>query len=137
MMKNMINKQRGIGALGWLSILGVLAFFVLIALRLFPLYSEKLTVLTAMESVANRPDIKTMTSKQIRTSLRKNIEISSNSERFSNERLLKNFVKIEKDKKTKKKYLRIFYEGRNKFVMDLEFALLFDHRIELGGSGDE
>ncbi len=137
MMKNMKNKQYGIGALGWISILGVLAFFVLIGLRVFPLYSEKLTVLTAMESVANRPDIKTMTSKQIRTSLRKNIEISSNSERFSNEKLLKNLVFIEKDKKTKKKYIHIIYEGRNKFVKDLEFVLLFDHRLELGSSGGE
>jgi len=128
----MRNKQYGIGFLGWSSILGVLAFFVLIAVRIFPLYSEKLTVLTAMDSVANRPDIKTMSSKQIRTSLRKNIEISSNSERFSNEKLLKNLVKLATDKKTKKKYMRVVYEGRNKFVKDLEFVLIFDHKVELG-----
>ena len=67
----MRNKQYGIGALGWASILGVFAFLVLIGLRIFPLYNEKLTVLTAMESVANRPDIKSLTSKQIRTYLRK------------------------------------------------------------------
>jgi len=133
----MRNRQYGIGFLGWTTILGVLAFFVLIGLRLFPLYGEKLTVLAAMDSVANRPDIKTMTSKQIRTSLRKNIEISSNSERFSNEKLLKNLVKIETDKKTKKKYIRVIYEGRNKFVKDLEFALLFDHKVELGASASE
>lgn len=136
-MKKLRNKQYGIGFLGWSSILGVLAFFVLIALRIFPLYSEKITVLTAMKSVANRPDIKTMSSKQIRTSLRKNIEISSNSERFSNEKLLKNLVKISTDKKTKKKYIRVIYEGRNKFVKDLEFVLVFDHKVELGGSNSE
>ena len=137
MMKNMRNKQHGIGFLGWASILGVLAFFVLIGVRIFPLYSEKLTVLTAMESVATRPDIKSMTSKQIRTSLRKNIEISSNSERFSKEKLLKKLIKIETDKKTKKKYIRIIFEARNKFVKDLEFVLLFDHKKELVGSGGE
>lgn len=136
-MKKLRNKQYGIGFLGWSSILGVLAFFVLIALRIFPLYSEKITVLTAMKSVANRPDIKTMSSKQIRTSLRKNIEISSNSERFSNEKLLKKLVKISTDKKTKKKYIRVIYEGRNKFVKDLEFVLVFDHKLELGGSNSE
>ena len=90
-----------------------------------------------MKSVANRPDIKTMSSKQIRTSLRKNIEISSNSERFSNEKLLKKLVKISTDKKTKKKYIRVIYEGRNKFVKDLEFVLVFDHKVELGGSNSE
>ena len=136
-MKKLRNKQYGIGFLGWSSILGVLAFFVLIALRILPLYSEKITVLTAMKSVANRPDIKTMSSKQIRTSLRKNIEISSNSERFSNEKLLKNVVKISTDKKTKKKYISVIYEGRNKFVKDLEFVLVFDHKVELGGSNSE
>ena len=106
MMKNMKNKQYGIGFLGWSSILGVLAFFVLIVLRLFPLYSEKISVLSAMDAVANRPDIKTMTSSQIRNSIRKNIEVSSNSERFSNPKHLKNLVKVVKDKKTKKKYIK-------------------------------
>lgn len=137
MMMKMKNKQYGIGFLGWSSILGVLAFFVLIGLRIFPLYSEKMTVLTSMESVANRPDAKTLSPTKLRDYFRKNIEVSSNSMRFSNQKLMKNLVKIEKDKKTKKKYLRVTYEGRNKFVKDLEFALLFDHKIELGGSGDE
>ena len=137
MMKNMKNKQYGIGAVGWITILGVLAFFVLIVLRLFPLYSEKITVLSAMDSVANRPDIKTMSSSQIRKAIRINIEVSSNSERFSNPKHLKNLVKVVKDKKTKKKYIQITYEGRNKFVKDIVLVLVFDHKKEIGGSGGE
>jgi len=137
MMKNMRNKQHGIGFLGWVSILGVLAFFVLIGLRLFPLYSEKLTVLSSMDSVANRSDAKSLSATKVREYLRKNIEVSSNSVRFSNKKTIKNLVKVVTDKKTKKKYIQITYEGRNKFVKDIEFVLVFDHKVELGGSGGE
>ena len=137
MMKNMKNKQYGIGALGWISILGVLAFFVLIGLRVFPLYSEKLTVLSSMDNVANRSDAKTLSPTKVREYFRKNIEVSSNSVRFSSQRLMKNLVKVVTDKKTKKKYIQVTYEGRNKFVKDLEFVLVFDHKVELGGSGGE
>ena len=56
MMKNMRNKQHGIGFMGWSCILGAFAFFVLIGLRIFPLYNEKLIVINAMESVVNRPE---------------------------------------------------------------------------------
>ena len=137
MMKNMRNKQNGIGFLGWSTILAVLAFFVLCGLRAFPLYSEKLTVITAMKSVANQPEVGKKSVKELRTSFRKNIEISSNSERFSELKVLKELVKIETDKKTKKKYIHVVYEGRQAFVKDLTLLLIFDHRVELGGSDGE
>ena len=133
-MQNLKNKQYGIGFLGWSSLIGILAFFVLIGLRLFPLYGEKLTVISTMESIASRPDIKKLSTTKIREYFRKNIEVSSSSTRFSTGPALKKLVQVETDKKTKKRYLHVAYEGRNKFVKDLEFLLLFDQKIELGGS---
>ncbi len=132
----MRNKQNGIGFVGWCSILGILAFFVLLTLRVMPLYSEKFQIITAMESVANKPKAKEMSKTDLRKLFQKNIDATTNSTRF-NTLTIKNLVKVVKDKKTKKRYLHVTYEGRNVFVKDLEFLLPFDHKVELGGSGDE
>ncbi len=135
-MKNMRNKQNGIGFAGWCSILGILAFFVLLTLRVMPLYSEKFQIITAMESVANKPKAKGMSTTALRKLFQKNIDATTNSTRFDTT-TIKGLVNVIKDKKTKKRYLHVAYEGRNVFVKDLEFLLVFDHKVELGGSGDE
>ena len=135
-MKNMRNKQYGIGFVGWCSILGILAFFVLITLRVMPLYSEKFQIIKAMESTANRPKAKGMSRTDLRKIFQKNIDVTSTSTRF-NTITIKDLVQVVTDKKTKKRYLHVAYEGRNVFVKDLEFLLVFDHKVELGGSGDE
>ncbi len=137
MMKNMKNKQYGIGFVGWCSILGVLAFFVLTGLRIFPLYTEKLAVIAAMKSAANQPNAANLSKKDLRRSFQKNVEINSNSIRFSEDKALKTLVKIVTDKKSKKKYIHVVYEARNEYIKDIKFLLEFDHKVELGGSGDE
>jgi len=136
MMKNMRIKQRGIGFMGWSTILGVLAFFVLIGLRLFPLYSEKLTVITAMEGVANQPNVAKMSKSEVRRLFTKNIDVQSNIERFNVKGGLK-LINIVTDKKTKKKYIHVAYEGRNVFVKDLTLLLVFDRKVELPASRGE
>ena len=65
-MKNMRNKQYGIGFVGWCSILGILAFFVLFILRVMPLYSEKFQITKAMESTAHQPKAKGMSKTDLR-----------------------------------------------------------------------
>ena len=136
-MKNMRNKQYGIGFVGWCSILGIIAFFVLFTLRVMPLYSEKFQITKAMESTAHQPNAKGMSRTDLRKIFQKNIDVTSNSTRF-NTITIKDLVKVVTDKKTKKRYLHVAYEGRNVFVKDLEFLLVFDHKVELvGGSGDE
>ncbi len=130
----MRNKQYGIGFIGWVTILGILAFFVLMGLRLFPLYNEKLTVISSMNAVANRPNAAKMPTKEVRKLFLRNMQVSSNTERFT-DKTVKNLVKVVTDKKTKKRYIRVAYEARNVFVKDIQFLIEVDQKIELGGSG--
>jgi uncharacterized protein DUF4845 len=134
-MKYMINKQHGIGFLGWTSILGVLAFIVLLGLRIFPLYNEKFTVISSMNSVANQPNAAKMSTKDVRKYFLRNMEIA-NTTRFT-DASVKKLAKVVTDKKTKKRYLHVVYEGRNVFVKDIKLLIEFDHKVELGGSGGE
>ena len=135
-MKNMRNKQYGIGFVGWCTILGVVAFFVLLTLRVMPLYSEKFQITKAMESVANRPGADKLSKSDLRKYFQKNIDVTTNSRRF-NTITIKDLVNVVTDKKTKKRYLHVAYEGRNVFVKDLEFLLVFENKVELVGSAGE
>ena len=137
MMQNLRNKQHGVGFLGWSSILGLLAFFIFTGLRISPLYTEKFAVIAAMENAASQSNAKTLTIGKIRRSFRKNVEVNSNTIRFSSEKNLKNLVKVVTDKKLKKKYLHVVYEGRNEYIKDIKLLLEFDHKVELGGSASE
>lgn len=132
-MNNLSNKQRGIGFLGWTTILGVFACFVLMGLRIFPLYNEKFTVISAMNSVANQPNAAKMSIKDIRKYFLRNMEIA-NTTRFT-DRSVKKLAMVVTDKKTKKRYLHVVYEGRNVLVKDIKLLIEFDHKVELGGSG--
>jgi len=129
----MRNKQHGIGFLGWTSILGVLAFFVLIVLRIFPLYNEKFTVISSMSSVANQPNAAKMSTKDVRKYFLRNME-NANTTRFT-DASVKKLARVVTDKKTKKRYLHVVYEGRNVFFKDIKLLIEFDHKVELGGSG--
>lgn len=49
-MRN-LNAQRGITLLGFLMILMIVGFFAFLVMRLFPVYSEYYSVVSAMKGV--------------------------------------------------------------------------------------
>ena len=134
-MQQMKNKQYGIGFLGWTLILGVMACFILFGLRAFPLYNEKITVISNMKSIASRPNADKMSVKDIRKYFLRNMEIA-NTTRFTDQSV-KKLAKVVTDKKTKKRYLHVAFEARNNLVKDLNLLLIFDHKVQLGGTKDE
>jgi hypothetical protein len=134
-MGHMKNKQHGIGFQGWTTILAVMACFLLFGLRAFPLYNEKLTVISNMEALASRPNADKMSVKDVRKFFLRNMEIA-NTTRFTDQSV-KKLATVITDKKTKKRYLRVAFEARNNLVKDLNLLLVFDHKVQLGGSKDE
>ncbi|MCZ6525910.1 MAG: DUF4845 domain-containing protein, partial [Gammaproteobacteria bacterium] len=65
-MRVMRARQRGMTFWGVLFIFGFIAIVVLFSLRAFPLYNEKMSVISAMNSVSQRPDASKLTTKNIR-----------------------------------------------------------------------
>ncbi len=51
------HHQRGMTAIGWLLVLGLIAFFTLITLRMLPLYLEYAKVVSTLESLKDQPGI--------------------------------------------------------------------------------
>jgi len=52
-----LKRQQGMTGIGWLIVLGLIAFFVLIGLRLFPVYSENFNVISSLKSLENEPQV--------------------------------------------------------------------------------
>ena len=62
---NTWHHQRGMTAIGWLLVLGLIAFFTLVTLRLVPMYLEYAKVVSTLESLENEPGISNMAKPEI------------------------------------------------------------------------
>ena len=130
-MMKLINKQRGIGFVGWCLILAIFACVVLVVLRLFPLYNEKFAVDGAMAAVANRPDVAKISQKDARKFFTRNAQIQG-VERFTSANI-KNYAKIIKAKKGEPRKFNVKFEARNKFFDVIYLVLVYDKSVELTG----
>ena len=133
-MKNLIERQRGVTFIGWCIIFALIGFFVLISLRLFPLYNEMFQVMTAMKSVGSRNGAAEMSTTDALTAFTRTAEVGGVN-RF-NSANIKKFATVEKpDSAGDLRKLRVTYEARNVFFDNLYFVLDFDKTVELGGKG--
>ena len=133
-MKNMINNQRGVTFIGWLVILALVGFFVLLTMRLIPLYNEKMGVISSMNAVASRTDAGKLSTFEVQKYFLRNADI--NGIRRFMDRNVRDHVTVERGvNKGDPKLMRVQYESRNKFFYDLEFVLVFDHSVPLIGEG--
>ena len=71
-----LKSQQGMTAIGWIIVLGLIAFFVLLALRLTPGYLEFATVSASLESLQKEPGITEKTAPEIRAMLGKRFDVN-------------------------------------------------------------
>ncbi len=132
-MRIMRARQRGMTFWGVLFIFGFIAIVVLFSLRAFPLYNEKMSVISAMNSVSQRPDASKLTTKNIRKYFLRNIEATTNIERFTDQSV-KQLVKVIKPrKKGQPRILHVKYQATSPLAADLYLLLEFDERMEIRG----
>ena len=62
---NTRHHQRGMTAIGWLLVLGLIAFFTLVTLRLVPMYLEYGKVASTLESLPSEPGISSLSKAEI------------------------------------------------------------------------
>ena len=128
----MINRQNGMSMIAILYLLGTFCFFLLIGLRLFPLYNEKLYISRSMDSVATRKDITKLPTKQVVKHFLRTAQVSGSQRLNSNN--AKDYIKVLRQKgKDKPRLLKVSFEMRNKFIADVEFVMKFDRTVELSG----
>jgi hypothetical protein len=70
-------RQHGMTGIGWLIVLGLIAFFVLLTLRLAPGYLEYYKVVEVIDSLPNEPNIGRKTPMEIRSLLGRRMDVNA------------------------------------------------------------
>jgi len=121
----MQNPKRQAGMTMWslLFVLGTLAFFFFLFIRLFSPYMDDFKVKTALESLGRQPDVGSMTVPAIQEAIRKRLEIDS-ADSFDLSALT---VEV----KGKTKTIRIKYQAEVPMMFNISALLSFDHAVEV------
>ncbi len=79
-MKNykQLGRERGMTALGWMTILVLIAFFALLAMRVVPMYLAYSTLDTIIQETKKEADGSTMRIKAIEQAIQRRIDINMN-----------------------------------------------------------
>ncbi len=117
------HHQRGMTAIGWLLVMGLIAFFTLITLRLVPIYLEYSKVASVFESLTHEPGIGSKSRAAIISVVTKRFDI--NDVRRVSPRLLK----ISKDKGVTR--ISIKYERREHLMANLDIVASFNKQVEV------
>jgi len=130
LQKNLSKKrQQGITAGGWLLVLGLIGFFVLLALRLFPIYSNHFKIQGIVESFTQEKNLYRMPRKDLLRIINKKLNVNF-AEGFKPEHL------IIVMKKTSKKEIHITYEDRRPILGNLDIVAQFDDFVIVSSDGD-
>jgi hypothetical protein len=71
----MANRQKGMTGLGWLTVLGLIAFFALLTLRMLPSYLEYYKVSAALEKLPEESGMAEVNPVAIRKALERQFDI--------------------------------------------------------------
>lgn len=133
-MRDIRSKQKGLTLGGLIFVLSFVGVVVLFAVRAFPLYNEKMQVVSAVNTIVADPEAGGMTDKEIRDRFLANMYATTNIRRFD-EKNVKDYIIIDKPKKAgEAKTLRLQYEARGPLVYDLELLLVVDQAFPLRGN---
>ncbi len=71
------KRQRGMGFLGLIAIVGILGFSAVIGLKLFPIYMDSWKIDGIMDAVISEPGIKEQSRREVIDSLLKRLDIDA------------------------------------------------------------
>lgn len=120
---NVPSKQGGLTFIGFLMVASLVVCVVIIGAKLFPVYQEYYSVVTAMNQVSNEPGVSSASPVAIKEMLDKRLYTSYVSS------VKKNHMKVIRSKTGLE--LNVAYEVRKKLVGNLDFVAVFDKTVPL------
>jgi hypothetical protein len=118
-----LQKQRGMTAIGWIIVLGLIAFFTLVTLRLAPLYLEYSKVSSVLESLKNEPGITRQSKAEIQRLITRRFEI--NDVRDLDPKI------AEIESRNGRLTVVMDYERRTNMVGNIDLVVKFNKSIEV------
>lgn len=125
----MASKQKGITLMSFVVVLVVVGFFALMAMKLFPMYSEFNNLKGVMNQFAEQPNAASFTPAQLQADMSRRFNIAYVSS-----------VDYKKDIKIvrvagKGSQLTAAYEVRTPLFLNLDVVGKFDYAVPLSGAG--
>ena len=123
-----MHRQRGLTLIGFIIVLAVAGFFGYLIMRVFPVYSEYYSVVSAMKALQAEPGVSNMTPEKIRDLLDRKFYIS--------------YVKSPKPNNIKIRrqggnyLLTVNYEVRDKLLYNLDYIATFNKTVNLTRQGE-
>jgi hypothetical protein len=118
-----LQKQRGMTAIGWVIVLGLIAFFTLIILRLTPLYLEYSKVSSVLESLQNEPGVTRQSKAEIQRLIGRRFEI--NDVRNVDPKT------AEIESRDGRLTVTMAYERRTNMMGNIDLVVSFDKSVEV------
>lgn len=130
-MMRSASRQRGMTLIGWMAVLAVGAFFLMIFFRLFPVYMENFAVQSSLESLQSDAEVGSKSGllhskAEVWDTLEKRLQINDV------DRVKPKNVTIER--KSGKFEVRVAYEVRVPFMYNIDFVVKFDEMAEVPAS---
>jgi hypothetical protein len=110
-------------AIGWLLVLGLIAFFILITLRLLPMYLEFGKVASVIESLQNEPGISNLSRSEIIKLVSRRFDVNDVSS------VDPKLIKVGKDKGLLT--VSIDYEQREHLIGNVDVVAVFNKQVEV------
>lgn len=121
----MASRQKGITLMSFVVVLVVVGFFALMAMKLFPMYSEYNNLKGVMNELAKQPNSASLTPAQIQTDLDRRFNIAYVSS------VKKEHIKVIRAGRGAQ--LNIAYEVRVPLIANLDVVGKFDNTVDLNG----
>ncbi len=122
----MERTQKGITLMSFLVVLVIAGFFALIAMKLFPMYSEYYSLKGVMKELAAKPNSASLSPAQIQTELDRRFNIAYVSS------VKKEHIKVIRNGRAAQ--LNIAYEVRVPLLGNLDAVGKFDNTVDLSGT---
>lgn len=122
----MARNQKGITLMSFVVVLVVVGFFALVAMKLFPIYSEYYNLKGVMDEIGATPNSASMTPAQIQADLDRRFNIAYV------ESVKKEHIKIVRNGRSAQ--LNIAYEVRKPLFGNLDVVAKFDRTVDLSGT---
>jgi len=121
-----MNKQRGMTLISWVIVLGVIAFFATVVMRLLPMYQEYYSVVGIMDNMKIELENTKMTKAQANTMLMRRFNTGYVSS------VKKDNIEISRGKRqTHVTKIVIDYEVREPFIAHIDLVGHFQKEIDV------
>ena len=129
----MRHVQRGVTLSGLIYSCIIIGFVALVAMKLFPLYNEKMKVDFALEKVANTAGSGDQSKMELVKAIMRQFEVSD-VDRWGTQEFAK-LLKVKKEKGKKNKTMTLDYEVRGPLFGELDVVLKYSNSLDLKSSG--